>query len=78
NAGHASDPRGKVNALYYAARLIGHIEKTAADLAMWPVADTPFDPPYSTISVGQFTGGEARNIIADHARFLWEIRPLPE
>jgi acetylornithine deacetylase len=78
NAGHASDPRGKVNALYYAARLIGHIEKTAADLAKCPLAGTPFDPPYSTISVGQFTGGEARNIIADHARFLWEIRPLPE
>jgi acetylornithine deacetylase len=40
--------------------------------------DTPFDPPYTTISVGHIKGGEARNIIADHCRFLWEIRPLPE
>lgn len=78
NAGHASDPRGKVNALYYAARMITHIEDTAAELAAKPVLNSPFDPPYSTLSVGQITGGEARNIIAEKCRFLWEIRPLPE
>jgi acetylornithine deacetylase len=77
-AGHASDPRGTVNTLYYAARLINHIEDKARSLASQPRHDTPFDPPYTTISVGHIKGGEARNIIADHCRFLWEIRPLPE
>ena len=77
-AGHASDPRGTVNTLYYAARLITHLEEKARILAANPRQDTPFDPPYTTISVGRIDGGEARNIIADHCRFLWEIRPLPE
>ena len=77
-AGHASDPRGKVNTLYYAARLISHLEEKAKILAANPSEQTPFDPPYTTISVGHIEGGEARNIIADKCRFLWEIRPLPE
>lgn len=77
SAGHASDPRGKVNALYYAARLIAYIEQVAGKLAACPVPDTPFVPPYTTLSVGHIVGGEARNIIPDFCRFLWEIRPLP-
>jgi len=77
-AGHASDPRGTVNALYYAARLISFIEAKAKALAAKPRLGSPFDPPYSTLSVGRIDGGEARNIIANSCRFLWEIRPLPE
>ncbi|MBL6597013.1 MAG: M20/M25/M40 family metallo-hydrolase, partial [Candidatus Puniceispirillum sp.] len=77
-AGHASDPRGTVNTLYYAARLISHLEEKANYLVAHPRHDTPFSPPYTTISVGRIEGGEARNIIADRCRFLWEIRPLPE
>ena len=61
-AGHASDPRGTVNTLYYAARLICHIEDKARSLASQPQHDTPFDPPYTTISVGHIKGGEARNV----------------
>ena len=77
-AGHASDPRGTVNTLYYAARLISFIEAKAKALAAAPDPQSAFDPPYTTLSVGQIEGGEARNIIANHCRFLWEIRPLPE
>ena len=77
SAGHASDPRGKVNAIYYAAQLIGYIEQIANQLADAPVTVSPFDPPYTTLSVGHIEGGEARNIIPDYCRFLWEIRPLP-
>jgi acetylornithine deacetylase len=77
-AGHASDPRGKVNSVYYAARLISFIEEKARALAAQPNAQSPFDPPYSTLSVGQIEGGEARNIIPNSCRFLWEIRPLPD
>lgn len=77
-AGHASDPRDKVNALYYAARLICYLDSKGQMLAATPRTGTPFDPPYTTISVGHVEGGEARNIVADHCRFLWEIRPLPD
>lgn len=77
-AGHASDPRGTVNSIYYAARLIRFIEEKAKSLAARPNAQSPFDPPYSTLSVGRIEGGEARNIIPSSCRFLWEIRPLPD
>ncbi len=77
-AGHASDPRGAVNTIYYAARLINFIEAKAKALAAAPDPQSAFEPPYTTLSVGRIDGGEARNIIANNCRFLWEIRPLPE
>ena len=77
SAGHASDPRGRVNAIHAAARMIAHIAGRAEALAAEPVPGTPFDPPWTTLSVGRLEGGEARNIIPDAARFDWEIRPLP-
>ncbi len=77
-AGHASDPRGAVNTIYYAARLINFIEAKARALAAAPDPQSAFEPPYTTLSVGKIDGGEARNIIANNCRFLWEIRPLPE
>ena len=77
-AGHASDPRGKVNTIYYAAVLINFIEAKAKELAAAPDLQSAFEPPYTTLSVGQIDGGEARNIIANNCRFLWEIRPLPK
>ena len=76
-AGHASRPAGGVNAIYAAARLIGFIEGLAAECAASPVAGSPFDPPFSTLSVGTVTGGEARNIIAGECRIDWEVRALP-
>jgi len=75
--GHASKPGGRVNAIYYAAKLIDFINQTAADIASRPVAGSPFDPPYTSLSVGRIEGGEARNVIPANCRFDWEIRPLP-
>ena len=76
-AGHASRPAGGVNAIHAAARLIAFIEDLAAECAASPEAGSPFDPPFSTLSVGTVTGGEARNIIAGECRIDWEIRVLP-
>ena len=76
-AGHASRPAGGVNAIHATARLIAFIEDLAAECAASPEADSPFDPPFSTLSVGTVTGGEARNIIAGECRIDWEIRVLP-
>ena len=76
-AGHASRPAGGVNAIHAAARLIAFIEDLAAECAASPEAGSPFDPPFSTLSVGTVTGGEARNIIAGECRIDWEIRALP-
>ncbi len=77
-SGHASNPAGKVNAIFFAARLIEFINQTARDIANRPDPDSPFDPPYTSISVGLINGGEARNIIPAFCQFDWEIRPLPK
>ena len=78
SSGHSSDPRGKVNSLYYAAKLISFIENLNRDLSLSTNKDTPFNPPYSSLSVGYIKGGQARNIIPNYCYFDWEIRPLPE
>ena len=75
-AGHASDPRGTVNSIYYAARLIRLIEEKAKSLAARPNAQSQFDPPYSTLSVGRLEGGVARNIIPSSCRFLYHLEVL--
>ncbi len=77
-SGHASKPAGEVNAIFYAARLIGFINQKAQDLARKPDLNSPFDPPYTSISVGLVNGGEARNVIPAFCQFDWEIRPLPD
>lgn len=76
-AGHASKPAQGVNAIFAAARIIDFINRTAAECAACPAADSPFDPPCTTLSVGTIRGGEARNIIPDSCSFDWEIRAHP-
>jgi acetylornithine deacetylase len=77
-AGHASKPSGKVNAIYGAAKMINFINQIADELAGNPDPSSPFDPPYTSLSVGQIIGGEARNVIPASCQFDWEIRPLPD
>ena len=77
STGHASDTRGKVNALYIASKMIAKIEEIAKKCSQKPEQNSSFEPPYSTFNVGQITGGEARNIIPNFCDFLWEIRPIP-
>jgi acetylornithine deacetylase len=76
--GHASDPRGRVNAVAIAARMIAEIDRRAREIARAPVPDTPFSPPWTTLSTGRIEGGEARNVVPGTCAFLWEIRPLPD
>ena len=40
-------------------------------------ADSPFDPPYGTITIGQMEGGTASNILARKAWFESLMRPAP-
>lgn len=74
---HASDPRKGVNAIICAARFIAMLDDLRRDLASRPRAGSPFDPAWTTISVGTIHGGAARNIIAGTCAFDWEIRPVP-
>lgn len=78
-AGHACHsayaPSG-VNAIEYAAQLIGRM--TAVGKALQQQQDARFDPPFSTLQVGVIKGGAALNIVPQSCEFDFEIRHLPE
>jgi len=69
-------PQG-VNAIEYAARLIGKLGEIGADLAQPAHHDTRFDPPFSTVQTGVISGGTALNIVPEACTFDFEVRALP-
>ncbi|MCY1493524.1 Acetylornithine deacetylase [compost metagenome] len=69
-------PQG-VNAIEYAARLIGKLGELGRQLAAPERHDARFDPPYSTVQTGLIAGGRALNIVPADCRFDFEVRALP-
>jgi acetylornithine deacetylase len=69
-------PQG-VNAIEYAARLIGKLGEIGAQLAAPARRDARFDPPYSTVQTGLIQGGRALNIVPAECLFDFEVRALP-
>ncbi|QFU09493.1 Acetylornithine deacetylase [Rhodobacteraceae bacterium THAF1] len=74
--GHGSDPDRGVSATEYAARFMVRLLELRADLKDRAPANGAFDPPYTTVQVGRFEGGVARNVIAGLAHVDWELRPV--
>jgi acetylornithine deacetylase len=66
-----------VNAIQYAARLIGRLEEIGAELAQPERHDDRFDPPFSTVQTGVIKGGRALNIVPAECEFDFEVRALP-
>ncbi|HEX7909054.1 MAG TPA: acetylornithine deacetylase [Paraburkholderia sp.] len=66
-----------VNAIQYAARLIGRLEEIGAQLAQPEHHDERFDPPFSTVQTGVIKGGRALNIVPAECEFDFEVRALP-
>lgn len=66
-----------VNAIQYAARLIGRLERIGEELARPEHHDERFDPPYSTVQTGIVTGGRALNIVPAECEFDFEVRSVP-
>jgi acetylornithine deacetylase len=66
-----------VNAIQYAARMIGHLEEIGAQLAQPEHHDERFDPPFSTVQTGVIKGGRALNIVPAECEFDFEVRALP-
>ncbi|AVO53458.1 acetylornithine deacetylase [Ectopseudomonas mendocina] len=69
-------PQG-VNAIEYAAKLIGRLGEIGERLAAPEHHDPRFDPPYSTVQTGVIQGGRALNIVPAECRFDFEMRALP-
>lgn len=72
----AYSPLG-VNAIEYAAELIGELGRLGQQLKAPAHHDPRFDPPYSTVQTGVISGGKALNIVPADCRFDFEIRALP-
>lgn len=70
-------PQG-VNAIEYAAELIGELGRIGAHLRRPELHDPRFDPPYSTVQTGLISGGKALNIVPADCRFDFEVRALPD
>ncbi len=66
-----------VNAIEYAARLIGKLGEIGGDLAKPEHHDHRFDPPFSTVQTGVIKGGTALNIVPAECEFDFEVRALP-
>ncbi len=76
---HSSRPQLGASAISAAAELVVRLSGMAAEFrrATPDAAASEFEPPYSTINVGQIDGGTAVNIVANECRFRWEVRPVP-
>ena len=74
---HSSLTHQGVNAISYAAKLIGFIDELASQLAQSDQVDSMFDVPYSTLSIGTIEGGTATNIVPNLCEFTFDYRNLP-
>ena len=74
---HSSLVHTGVSAVMTAARLIRwHADRMAENRAA-AEPDSLFEPPWTTLHVGQISGGTARNITAKDCRFVSDFRVLP-
>lgn len=74
---HSSLTHQGVNAISYAAKLIGFIDELAGQLVESDQVDPLFDVPYSTLSIGTIQGGTATNIVPNLCEFTFDYRNLP-
>ncbi len=75
-AGHGSAPDRGVNAVEYAVRYIARLLDLKEALRARAPADSPFQPPWTTINTGRLAGGVAHNVIPSEAVVDWEMRPV--
>ena len=74
---HSSQTDRGVSAVEAAAKLIAKIADMRAAKAAAADADSPFKPPYSTMTVNVAHGGTQLNIMAGEAYFEWDMRVIP-
>lgn len=74
---HSSQIHLGVSAVTVAARLVTFLDDMLRENMAAPVADSPFDPPFTTIHTGMIHGGTAHNIVARECSFVTDIRSLP-
>ncbi|MEE9447163.1 MAG: acetylornithine deacetylase [Arenicellales bacterium] len=76
-AGHSSLPNQGVNAIYAASKLINQLQEMGDEIKQNGPFDARFEPPYTTVHVGNIQGGTVVNIIPQQCEFEYEIRNIP-
>lgn len=74
---HSSLTPSAVNAVEYAAELIGVIRGMAERMAREEPRDARFEVPHSTLQTGVIRGGIAVNVVPRDCEFEFEMRNLP-
>ena len=75
-AGHGSNPEKGVSAVEFAIRYANKLLELREELKKRKPQNSIFTPPYSTLQIGEISGGLARNVIADQCSVHWEMRPV--
>lgn len=74
---HSSLVKDGACAVTHAVPLMQYLVDEAARLEAAAPADSPFDPPYGTLTIGEVKGGTALNILALDCEFGTLMRPAP-
>lgn len=75
-AGHSALAPRFVNALHVAADLVQALRGVQEELVRIGARDAAYVIPWSTVHVGQMSGGTALNIVPERAEILFEYRHL--
>ena len=77
NAAHSSQIDKAVSAVMTSANLIDYISQILEKNQLnHKNHDDLVEPPFSTLHVGQVSGGHAVNVVASECKFLWDIRNI--
>jgi len=73
---HSSATHQGVNANQFAGEIIAEINRLQREYQKPEHCDPRFEPPHTTITVGEIHGGTARNILARECRLEWDVRGI--
>ncbi len=71
---HSSDPRLGASAIHEAVEIMSVVRRIAREAEADAPQDSLFDPPWTTLTIGEISGGTATNILARNCRFVFDIR----
>ncbi|MFI5014779.1 MAG: acetylornithine deacetylase [Hyphomicrobiales bacterium] len=74
---HSSKPELGASAIKGAVMLMAELDRIGEEMVARGDPTGRFDPPYTSVHIGEVHGGTARNIMAKLCRFYWEFRGLP-
>ena len=74
---HSSKPELGASAIKGAVMLMAELDRIGEEMVARGDPTGRFDPPYTSVHIGEVHGGTARNIMAKLCSFYWEFRGVP-